>query len=237
MALTGACPGTVLVQAATGVKTGYITVAGGLLGGLLFNVLGPRIIRIPSGMQKASPTDTQGITKPAGPATLASLVHLGIPSTAAMALLAGAGLVAVLPQRAIVPPPLLQPVQAGVLIGMAQLLSILSRRKTMGVSTCYEDFWKLSSQGLSDSVLFAAGLGGGAFVLAQFADLSIDAASRNIPILGAFVGGIVSIFGARLAGGCTSGHGLSGTPNLGLASLITTACMFLGGIPVALALR
>ena len=36
MALTGACPGTVLVQLSTGIKSGVPTALGGLLGGILF---------------------------------------------------------------------------------------------------------------------------------------------------------------------------------------------------------
>jgi hypothetical protein len=38
------------------------------------------------------------------------------------------------------------------------------------------------------------------------------------------------LFGARLAGGCASGHGLSGIARLSSASLITAACMFVGAI-------
>jgi hypothetical protein len=52
----------------------------------------------------------------------------------------------------------------------------------------------------------------------------------------AFPGGILMAFGARLAGGCTSGHGISGTLQLNLASWITVICFFVGGVAVALAL-
>jgi uncharacterized protein len=34
----------------------------------------------------------------------------------------------------------------------------------------------------------------------------------------AFVGGAVMVFGARIAGGCTSGHGISGTLQLAVQS-------------------
>lgn len=51
-----------------------------------------------------------------------------------------------------------------------------------------------------------------------------------------FLGGVLMAFGARLAGGCTSGHGISGTLQLNVASWITVACMFLGGIAVAMLL-
>jgi len=52
----------------------------------------------------------------------------------------------------------------------------------------------------------------------------------------AFGGGILMAFGARLAGGCTSGHGISGTLQLNLASWIAVICFFIGGIAVAMAL-
>jgi uncharacterized membrane protein YedE/YeeE len=52
----------------------------------------------------------------------------------------------------------------------------------------------------------------------------------------AFGGGILMAFGARLAGGCTSGHGISGTLQLNLASWIAVICFFIGGIAVAIPL-
>ena len=52
----------------------------------------------------------------------------------------------------------------------------------------------------------------------------------------AFPGGMLIAFGARLAGGCTSGHGISGTLQLNVASWITVICIFVGGVAVALPL-
>lgn len=46
----------------------------------------------------------------------------------------------------------------------------------------------------------------------------------------ALIGGVLMAFGARLAGGCTSGHGISGTIQLSLASWISLACFFIGGV-------
>jgi len=51
-----------------------------------------------------------------------------------------------------------------------------------------------------------------------------------------FGGGILMAFGARLAGGCTSGHGISGTLQLNPGSWIAVICLFLGGIAVAVPL-
>lgn len=52
----------------------------------------------------------------------------------------------------------------------------------------------------------------------------------------AFAGGALMAFGARLAGGCTSGHGISRTLQLNVASWISVLCFFIGGIPVAMLL-
>ncbi|MCP1662892.1 MAG: hypothetical protein D5R99_06275 [Methanocalculus sp. MSAO_Arc1] len=49
----------------------------------------------------------------------------------------------------------------------------------------------------------------------------------------ALAGGILMGLGARWAGGCTSGHGISGTLQLSLASLVAAICFFAGGILVA----
>ncbi|PUU91869.1 MULTISPECIES: YeeE/YedE thiosulfate transporter family protein [Halanaerobium] len=48
-------------------------------------------------------------------------------------------------------------------------------------------------------------------------------------IFSAFAGGIMLGFGARLAGGCTSGHGISGTFQLSIASWISLIGFFVGG--------
>lgn len=49
-------------------------------------------------------------------------------------------------------------------------------------------------------------------------------------------GGMLMAFGARLAGGCTSGHGISGTLQLSVGSWIAVICFFIGGIAVAIPL-
>lgn len=56
---------------------------------------------------------------------------------------------------------------------------------------------------------------------------------RGPRILMAFVGGIVAAFGARMAGGCPSGHGISGLMQMSISGFIALACFFIGGIIVA----
>ncbi len=52
----------------------------------------------------------------------------------------------------------------------------------------------------------------------------------------ALLGGIMIGVGARWAGGCTSGHGISGTLQLAVSSWIAVVCFFLGGIVTAMIL-
>jgi uncharacterized membrane protein YedE/YeeE len=46
----------------------------------------------------------------------------------------------------------------------------------------------------------------------------------------AFIGGVLLLFGARLAGGCTSGHMISGISQLTVGSFIFGAAIFASGI-------
>ena len=44
------------------------------------------------------------------------------------------------------------------------------------------------------------------------------------------MGGMCLILGARIGGGCPSGHGLSGMATLAVSSMVTVAAMFAGGV-------
>lgn len=50
----------------------------------------------------------------------------------------------------------------------------------------------------------------------------------------AFVGGFIVLYGARLAGGCTSGHMMSGMMQTSLSGYIFVAGAFAAAVPVAL---
>ncbi len=51
--------------------------------------------------------------------------------------------------------------------------------------------------------------------------------------LGAFLGGVVAMFGARMADGCPSGHGLSGLMQLSVSGFIALGLFFGVGVLVA----
>lgn len=57
--------------------------------------------------------------------------------------------------------------------------------------------------------------------------------SAILRVLVAVAGGIILGFGARFAGGCTSGHGISGTLQLAVSSWISAIFFFVGGIITA----
>ena len=69
---------------------------------------------------------------------------------------------------------------------------------------------------------------GEAYLPTELFDLSAMYNIKSILILA--IGGILVGFGARYAGGCTSGHAISGLSNLQLPSLIAVLGFFAGGL-------
>lgn len=50
---------------------------------------------------------------------------------------------------------------------------------------------------------------------------------------GAFIGGAVVLYGVRMAGGCPSGHGLSGMMQLALSGAVAMVAFIVGGVITA----
>ena len=61
--------------------------------------------------------------------------------------------------------------------------------------------------------------------------------SRGKRDAAAFLGGAAMMFGARMAKGCTSGHGITGTMQLALSSWVFTPVMFASAALFARALH
>lgn len=59
---------------------------------------------------------------------------------------------------------------------------------------------------------------------------SLEALANPKSVILLLIGGILIGFGARYAGGCTSGHAISGLSNLQLPSLIAVVGFFAGGL-------
>ncbi len=93
-------------------------------------------------------------------------------------------------------------------------------------------------------MMFVVGVFGGALISARLGKsskfetvppiwLERFGPSPVIRAVGAFIGGAILLFGARLAGGCPSGHGLSGNMQLSVSSLLALAFFLIGGIVTA----
>ena len=90
-------------------------------------------------------------------------------------------------------------------------------------------------------LMFVIGILGGAFIAARSSgefkiqsvpDMWRDRFGQGAMKRGviAFIGGVIALFGARLAGGCPSGHGLSGLAQLSVSGYIALVAFFIGGI-------
>lgn len=99
---------------------------------------------------------------------------------------------------------------------------------------------------LNYSFVFVLAMMAGAFI-SSMARGGLDKDERTIPALWranfgnsaatrylvAFLGGFVVLYGARLAGGCTSGHMMSGMMQTALSGYVFAMGAFLAAIPVA----
>jgi uncharacterized membrane protein YedE/YeeE len=141
---------------------------------------------------------------------------------------------------------------AGALIAIVTLTLLFAANRRLGISTGFEDVCSLVLQqpyfrranvrsGRAWRLPLLAGLVFGGFASAAFGGgweptwalgvfdevIALGPAGK---LAWMFVGGLFIGFGTRLAGGCTSGHGIFGMSNLELPSLVTTVSFMAGGI-------
>ena len=108
------------------------------------------------------------------------------------------------------------------------------------------DYWKQLGFGLPPEWWLMVGLfigGGVSALLSRRKAPAVPAMwaarfgpGRALRFAAAAAGGFLVIFGARLAGGCTSGHVVSGISQLAVSGMVFAAAVFLAGIPLARAL-
>lgn len=159
--------------------------------------------------------------------------------------------------------PAWSPYLAGAIVGMLACLTLLVARKTFGASGGYATLAGMTGQVLAPGttgrlryfqesppkvnwgLMLLLGLPIGSFLSAYTGG---EMTGRWLPpmwvanfgeglwfrLLVAFAGGTLMAVGARLAGGCTSGHGISGTLQLSVGSWIAVACFFIGGVITAM---
>lgn len=159
------------------------------------------------------------------------------------------------------------PYAAGILIGLLQIPAFLLVGTALGVSSSFVTvaaslasvvdpnalsipYFKSHVASAKDwwQVALMAGIALGAFLSVRLAGTRRPAMSAFWPrvagidslaqrfVLG-FAGGIVLLLGARIANGCTTGHGLSGLSQLAVSSFIAVTAIFVGGIAASLFLK
>jgi hypothetical protein len=239
MALSGGCPGTAVIQGTVGIFPGLQTVIGGLLGGIAFVELAPLLKHTNSTTADAAVKEQRRQSAPTIAAQLGLKITTIIWAYEAMCI----GMIALAARFAPNDSPYVNPILGGLAIGGAQALSLLLSRKTIGFSDAYvelgRDFWSLTLPSTHTkaashaAVWFAIGLIAGAKVLTmQMPMLLPSGETQQVGRLSALIGGASLVFGAHLADGCPSGHGISGLATFSLSSFVTVAAMFGGGIGV-----
>ena len=137
---------------------------------------------------------------------------------------------------------------SGVLIGLTVPLLYLLAGKAFGISTSFQQIGAMCSPNSSLAYLrdydrsdgrwrliFVVGIAIGGFVgthlltseAIEFLPASFNSVEGVVRLL---VGGFLVGFGTRYAGGCTSGHAITGISNLNWPSLVATIFFFVGGL-------
>jgi hypothetical protein len=160
--------------------------------------------------------------------------------------------------------PAWSPYLVGALIGLLTMLTFYFSDKPLGASTAYArvagfigkavaprhteslKYYQDNKPAIDWEVMLVVGAIGGAFLAAWHggeltgqwlspmweARFGKDSYAMRTAV--ALLGGVLMAFGARLAGGCTSGHGISGALQLSVGSWIALICFFAGGITTAM---
>ncbi|XP_038074085.1 UPF0394 inner membrane protein YeeE-like [Patiria miniata] len=249
MTIGGACPGAVLVQIGAGVSNAGYTLLGCILGATLYGLTEQTVsgwTRPKNPAQKVRIDEIVGlpfwkVALPFGIA-LAMFVYflevvvpwtsdLTVPNQSEASLFA---LRSWLPSI------------SGALIGCMQIPIVLAMGQTMGGSGSYctmaaqliptgtlrnvSPYLLRTKYGLNNwwSIAYGCAAIAGAVFSASMAGALGD--TEGVSALHAFLGGIIMVYGSRLAGGCTSGHGMSGMGTLCLFSFAAVPAMFVGGI-------
>ncbi len=239
MAILGYCPGTLAVSLGEGSVDALIGIIGGLVGGFIYTVILPFI---------------QPILGPnLGKLSLNSLVGT---NGLFFVLLFGLGIVFILSAFAlqkIDPNKEKRWIVSGVALAFLELLvfSSLASNRPIGASTTYPYlgdllagatnnayFTKIKVPGHWELIFLTGAFLAGLMISVLKKDFKItlihgnwNRFKGNAPakrIVWSLAGGFLLIFGARMAGGCTSGHILSGGMQLAFSSLTFAVFVFAG---------
>jgi uncharacterized membrane protein YedE/YeeE len=241
MAILGYCPGTLAISLGEGSVDALLGIIGALVGGLVYTLIIPSI---------------QNILGPdLGSISLFSLIGQHHVVFYLADVLLGAAFVGVaLWLNKLEKAPDMKWLYAG--IGLALLNAVVfltaGTNRIIGASTAYPYvadlitgttnngyFPKILEPGRWEVIFLAGAFLAGFLISLIKKDFKLTIVHSNWEkykgnsvskrLIWAFVGGFVLIFGARMAGGCTSGHILSGGMQLSVSSLVFAVFVF-GGL-------
>ncbi len=239
MAILGYCPGTMAVSLGEGSMDALTGILGGLTGGVAYTLLLPSLRPL--------------LGPDLGTLSLESIISNTALFFVLLVLLAALFILIAFWLHRIDKNKERKWIPAGIVLAILDV-AIFSNgisNRPIGASTSYpylgdlltgltgnDYFSSIQSSGHWELIFlagaFAAGLIGSLFRkefrirLLHENWLKFKGSSRIKRIFWAFVGGFILIFGARMAGGCTSGHILSGGMQMAFSSLIFAVFVFAG---------
>ncbi|KAK8052093.1 hypothetical protein PG993_003478 [Apiospora rasikravindrae] len=165
MAFSGACAGTVFAQNGAGIESSFYALGGAMVGGIVWTgFLRPALQR----RRKPLPTQNLTVDRQLGVGRKTALTLLETAFVATIGVAATSSSVVTHSQGPV------HPVAGGVLIGLAQLFSILLRKTMLGTSTSFEEFgdyfWWLAGGARATrpsykNMLFAASMAFGSYLI------------------------------------------------------------------------
>lgn len=237
MAILGYCPGTLAISLGEGSLDALLGIIGGLFGGLVFTLLLPSI---------------QGILGPdLGAISIQSLIESKTLFFILMTVIGLVFIAAAFWLHGFEKQKNYRWLIAGILLAVLNTIvfSHIGFDRPIGASTTYpylsdvltgvtqnDYFAKIQKPGHWELIFL-----GGAFLAGLIGSLATKSfklklvhenwekyrgTSKIQRAVWAFIGGFVLIFGARMAGGCTSGHVISGGMQLAISSLLFTVVVF-----------
>lgn len=239
MAILGYCPGTMAVSLGEGSLDAFVGMLGGLTGGVVYTILLPRL---------------QPILGPdLGALSLHSVVTNRILFFSLLFVVAAIFILIAFWLHRIDKNREKKWIVAGIALAFLDVavFSTWLSNRPIGASTSYpyladfltgvtqnDYFSSIHTAGHWELIFLAGAFAAGLvislikkefkFVLMHENWLRFKDSSPLKRILWAFTGGFILILGARMAGGCTSGHILSGDMQLAFSSLIFTVFVFTG---------
>ena len=124
----------------------------------------------------------------------------------------------------------------GILIGLAAAIYVIVLGRVTGISGILGGILQPSRTEVGVQIAFVAGLIAGPFAIALISGpVALPKITGSYPVL--ITAGLLVGIGARLGGGCTSGHGICGNARLSPRSILATVLFMGAGIAMVFVTR